>query len=897
MVTVTADRAGAQMVKAVHLPGKAAGMPDEMRRWLSRPDGRITALGTALGTVAPVTVGILATRGVTTPSDLPHSGYAAALLIAFVITEGFVVHVRVRRGSHSMSISEIPMVLAMLSFDPVLALLGRVIGSGAGLLFLRRHRGLKLFFNVATCGMQASVAVIVFLILRGDAPADGIIPADARTWLAVYAAMLLSDAVALVAVTAAIALHDDPGEWRHLPAALRGVPIVAVSTTIGLVGSLAVRNNRWVLVLLAVISVTLFLAYRAFVQQSHVHAQVHELYAFTRALDGSGGTADIARVVLEQARDQLRAETAELIVPVLDGAPASRTRMSGSGELTTTELELDHGLGTDDGRGTDDGPDLDHGLGTDDAWWAPALQGKAVLIRTKGGRAGQVPGLPTDGMAVPVPWGERTGVLLVHDSLADIRSFDEDALRLFQALANHASVSIANAALVDRLRREVEEKEYLALHDPMTGLPNRRHFQELLTAALDQARQDGGGPAVIHGPAVIQLDLDRFKEVNDALGHETGDSVLREVGSRLRQRVDGRGRLARLGGDEFAILLPRVEDAQEALDIAADLSRDLERPVQLGPLSLNARASVGIVVAPVHGDDAQTLLRRADVAMYAAKRGHTGIQLYLPEDDQNTPDRLAMITNLRAAIQERELMVVFQPKLDPHTGLVTGAEALARWHHATHGNVPPDQFVPLAEHAGLVRALTVHVLEVSLRNCAAWRLAGYDLHVAVNLSPSSLRDRTLPDVVSHLLGQAGVPASALTLEITESSLMEDETDSLATLNQLHELGVRLSIDDFGTGYSSLGRLRHLPIDEVKIDKSFVQRLSVDHRDRAVVCSAIQLGHALSLQVVAEGVEDQDTYAYLSREGCDILQGYLISRPLPPDNFVAWLSTNYVRNGC
>jgi diguanylate cyclase (GGDEF)-like protein len=686
-------------------------------------------------------------------------------------------------------------------------------------------------------------------------------------WLATYAAMLLADLVAAVLVTAAISLHDDPSEWRRLPAALRGAPLVVTATTIALVSSLAVERNPWVVLLLGVVAVILFMAYRAYMLQHQGHARVEELYSFIQALDGSDSTSDVVRVVLEQSRDQLRAETAELIVPLVDGQPASRTRMSGAGRTETTALELDDS----------------------DAWWISALDGKAVLLRAASGKDHREPGGPIDGMAVSVPWGEVNGVLLVRDSLPDIPTFDDDGLRLFQAVGNHASVSLAKASLVDRLRREAEEKEYLALHDALTGLPNRHQFQDLLDTTLDGARHDADGPAV------ILLDLDRFKEVNEALGHETGDAVLREVGVRLSACVGGRGRVARLGGDEFAVLLARVHTIAEAMDVAGDVARELERPVRLGPLSLSARASLGIAVAPMHGDDSQTLMRRADVAMYAAKSGRTGLRAYLPEDDQNTPHRLALITDLRETIKRRDLLVVFQPKLDPHSGTVTGAEALARWHHPVHGNIPPDQFIPLAEHAGLVRPLTVHVLEVALRRCAAWRRGGHDLHVAVNLSPSSLHDPTLPDLVSRLLGQTGTPAAALTLEITESSIMADPTGSMNTLDRLNELGVRLSIDDFGTGYSSLSRLRHLPIHEMKIDKSFVQRVGVDHRDRAVVRSAVQLGHALNLEVVAEGVEDQETFSYLTREGCNVLQGYHISRPLPPDEFISWLTSRKAQN--
>jgi diguanylate cyclase (GGDEF)-like protein len=803
--------------------------------------------------------GLAAVRGLTLPRDAFDFAWLGVLVLLFAVTEGFAVHLRVRRGGHAMSLSEIPMVLALLSVDPAVAIAVRVLGGAAGLLLLRQQRGLKLGFNVATLGVQAAVAAVIFVALGG-----GTDHLDVATWMASYVAMIISDAIALVLVTAVIAMHDDPTAWRSLPKTLSGVPLVAVATTIALLSRLAVERNQWAALLLGLVSVALFLAYRAFVQQRHGHVQVAELYAFTRALDGSDGAQDMARVVLAQARDQLRAEAAELIMPDLGGHPASRTWLSGADESRTVPLELT----------------------PDDAWWAPALNGEAVLLRMSAERSADGTGQPVDGMAVPVPWADGIGVLLVRDSLPDVRTFDEDGLRLFQALANHASVSLAKASLVDRLRREAEEKEYLALHDSLTSLPNRRHFQRLLDVALDAALHDD------NGPAVVQLDLDRFKEVNDALGHDTGDAVLREVGTRLKDVVGGRGRVARLGGDEFAVLLPRVHSVEEALTMGADLARELERPVQLGPLSLNARASIGIAVAPVHGDDTQTLLRRADVAMYAAKSGRTGLRVYLPEDDQNTPHRLALINDLRAAIQRRDLLVVFQPKLDPRTGVVTGAEALARWHHHEHGNIPPDQFVPLAEHAGLVRPLTVHVLEVALRRCASWRRAGHDhLHVAVNLSPSSLKDPTLTDQVAKLLGQSGLPPSALTLEITESSIMEDEAGSIETLDRLHELGVKLSIDDFGTGYSSLGRLRNLPIHEVKIDKSFVLRISVDHRDRAVVRSAVQLGHALGLEVVAEGVEDQEAFAYLRREGCDVVQGYLISKPQPPDDFLGWLNSH------
>ncbi|MEV6637480.1 EAL domain-containing protein [Actinoplanes sp. NPDC051470] len=542
----------------------------------------------------------------------------------------------------------------------------------------------------------------------------------------------------------------------------------------------------------------------------------------------------------------LRAENAELVVPNEDGVLRHHALR---GPATTTVTEL--------------------GWPADDAWLRPALT------------AGE-PVLADQGMAVPIgPVGERA-VLVVSGSMSDSDPFGPERLTLFRALANHASAALGRADLVDRLRREVEEKQHLSLHDPLSGLPNRRYFQQLLDEALTEARADGAGVAV------MLLDLDRFKEINDALGHDTGDRLLREVGDRLSAHLAGRGVVARLGGDEFAVLLPTSGSAEAAVAAAAELGAVVERGVRMDPVTVTARASIGLALAPQHGDDAQTLIRQADVAMYAAKDNHSGPRVYDPGADRHSAERLALITDLRDAIERRDLVVAFQPKVEPRTGRVIGAEALARWHHPKLGPIAPDVFVPLAEHSGLIRPLTLHVLELALRRRAGWARQGYDLDVAVNLSPNSLLDAELPETVALLLAQTGNPPHRLTLEITEGTILTDPAGSSATIERLHALGVKLSIDDFGTGYSSLGRLRQLPIHEVKIDKSFVQRSATDHRDRAVVRSAVQLGHALDLQVVAEGVEDQETYAYLATEGCDVVQGYLLSRPLPPDQFLDWV---------
>jgi diguanylate cyclase (GGDEF)-like protein len=392
---------------------------------------------------------------------------------------------------------------------------------------------------------------------------------------------------------------------------------------------------------------------------------------------------------------------------------------------------------------------------------------------------------------------------------------------------------------------------------------------------------------------VLKLDLDRFQEINDALGHAVGDSVLREVGSRLRNRFGDRATVARLGGDEFALVVPAAASAAEVLELAHELHRSVAEPIEVGELTLTTLAGVGVCLGPEHGTDPAVLLQRADVAMYAAKHGRDGVRVYQAEDDRNTPRRLAILAELRTAVEQGQLEVVYQPKIDPTSGRVLGAEALSRWFRAD-GPVSPDEFIPLAERSGLIRPLTRHVLDTALAACASWRRDGHDMSVAVNLSPQMIAERGLAEDVREALARHNLPARALTLEITETGVMADPTNSLATLDALHGLGVALSVDDFGTGHSSLGRLAELPVQEVKIDKGFVRDLTVTVVRRAVVDATLHLGRALDLLVVAEGVETAEEYEYLRASGCGAVQGYYISRPLPSADFTAWLADHAAR---
>ncbi len=435
-----------------------------------------------------------------------------------------------------------------------------------------------------------------------------------------------------------------------------------------------------------------------------------------------------------------------------------------------------------------------------------------------------------------------------------------------------------------RLRQQIAHNEHQAMHDALTGLPNRTQLFERMEETLEVAERDG------RQVGVLLLDLDGFKEVNDTLGHNNGDRMLNVVAMRLRNALRGSDVLARLGGDEFGVLLPDIEDRCSAERVAQRLSAALEHPVEIDGHAVPVSASIGIATYPTNADSAELLLQRADVAMYAAKQDRSGVAHYSADSDHHSADRLALLADLHHALDRGELVPYFQPKANALTGELVGFEALLRWRHPSRGIVPPDAFIPLAEQTGLIRPMTLHVVAVALDACATWRSTGADLCVAVNVSVRNLVDTTFPDDVRRLLAQSPVPADRLVLEITETSLMADPDTALEVLRRLKELGVILSIDDYGSGYSSLAYIQRLPVDELKIDRRFVRHLVSDDKDHAIVRSTVDLGRNLGLVVVAEGVEDRDCWDQLVALQCDHVQGYFLSRPMPPEDVAGWLSS-------
>jgi diguanylate cyclase (GGDEF)-like protein len=430
------------------------------------------------------------------------------------------------------------------------------------------------------------------------------------------------------------------------------------------------------------------------------------------------------------------------------------------------------------------------------------------------------------------------------------------------------------------------ERQHAALHDSLTDLPNRGAFNDHLEQALAEARRRG------HRLAVVMLDLDGFKEVNDRLGHHVGDLVLREVAIRLNENLRATDIAGRLGGDEFAFMLSHA-DEEIGSEVVNRFREALTQPLMIENFPVRVDGSFGIALFPQHGDDVETLMSNADLAMYTAKQGHLGLQVYAPGRNVRSRGRLSLLGEIRNALEENHFELYYQPKVALRTGAIVGVEALVRWHHPVAGMIPPDEFMPLAEHTELMSPFTEYVLRAALFQCARWRDQGLIVPVAINGSARNLHDVRFPAAVRTALEESGVDGRLLELEITENTVMADPDRSAAVLHQLKELGLSVSIDDFGTGFSSLANLRDLPADRIKIDRSFVSGLGSSPGDARLVRSIIQLAGNLGLETVAEGVEDAETVAALIEMGNDVAQGYHLCRPLPAEKLETVLRAGHI----
>ena len=432
-----------------------------------------------------------------------------------------------------------------------------------------------------------------------------------------------------------------------------------------------------------------------------------------------------------------------------------------------------------------------------------------------------------------------------------------------------------------RLRGQVEQIEKLALYDALTGLANRRLFHDRLEQAFLSAQRSETGFAL------MLLDLDRFKEINDTLGHQTGDAVLEHLATRLKEVARASDTVARLGGDEFALVLQGASDSAGALFVAERIRRALDDPFVIEGMTLQLETSIGIAIFPRHGEDAEQLLKRADIALYASKDSHTPV-VYASEHDQHSVDGLGLVAQIRNAIENGELVVHYQPEVDLATGKTPRVEALVRWEHPQRGLLLPDSFIPLARQSALVRPITRYVLDAALGQCRAWRDAGIEVGVAVNLAGRDLADSSLEEEVAEALRRWKLEPELLELEIPESAVISERERTHKMLARLSERGVRVAVDDFGSGYASLSHLKQLPVDVLKVDKSFVQNITTDDEDNAIVRTTIDLAHSLGIAVVAEGVESEDVLQRLRVLGCDLAQGFCLARPASADDVTEWL---------
>ncbi len=794
------------------------------------------------------------------------------LLPLFALAEVVVIHLPTLRNSHAHSLREVPAVVGLSLLDPQAYVVVYVIGAVAALVFWVRMRGVKLAFNTSLFAFEAALGAVTYHAVLGTGEAT-----EPIGWLAALAAVLLTDLISAAAVTAAISATEGSYDDGVLREALRwGVPAACLNTCVALLFATLVVLKPVALVLLGVILVLLVLGYRVYIGLARGHTRTKMLYGFVDRTSSAQVIDDVVRITLREAAELMSAETTQLIeLSPEDPTTLLRSHSLIDGQVVTTDARPPPGTAP---------------------WWRAAAQGAPVLLAHKpqrGESADKRPvsarepdwGLacwqPRDGVASPLRAGGRIlAVLLACNRSFEEETFGPEDLQVFEALSTHAAVALERASTVDRLRRLAEERAYDALHDPLSGLPNRRAFNEALTRLLEDPATAARG-----GGVLLVLDLDDFKDVNDTLGHSAGDRLISVSGDRLRAHAAGL--VARLGGDEFAVLLPG-HTVEQGLAHATVLREALSQPVPLDDVNLAVSASIGLASFTSFPASADELMSQADVAMYTAKADRSGVAAYRAEIGDSTARRLALAADLPEALESGQIQFWYQPQAEASTGIVTGFEALVRWDHQAFGMVPPPEIIAVAHRTGWSRRLTDSLLRQALDAGQRWRAAGHDLAVSVNVTPVDVADPALVGRVEDELARSQTPAEALILEITESDAMKDPERCLDILAALSDLGVTVSIDDFGTGYSSLAYLDRLPVKEVKIDQSFVFRLERGAADSTIVSATVTLAHDLGMRVVAEGVESALARRVVRDLGVDLVQGYGLARPMPEPEVLPWL---------
>ncbi|MBV8952229.1 MAG: diguanylate cyclase, partial [Actinobacteria bacterium] len=723
-----------------------------------RPTSRVILLTAALAASAALLYAF-GVNGLAWSSRSTHLPWIV-LALAFAATDRFVVHVEVRDNAHSFTLNELPLVLGFFFWTPSEVVLARVVAALVVLGF-QRVAPVKLAFNVVLAALGAEVAVTTFAALHSGATSS----VAASTWIAAFAATAAVNVLDPLAIGAAIRLSGGvPPKGLAGRMLALGIVTCTATTSLGIVTALVAATDPVALLLVAVVAIVMYVAYRGYAVLHQRYDSLQQLYELTKALSHAPELDASIRVTLARTRDVLRAAEAELVLVegLSPDGPAVRLVMASNGDLHTAAPE----------------PVVEHPL------WSMPVDGVPLVIRRGTRDADERALLKATGASdlVMVPLfqsGRFIGALAARERLGDVSTFNDEDAKVLATLGNHVSVSLENFHLIDRLRTELADKEHRALHDSLTGLGNRELFAADTTTALK--RGDDNGWSV----AVMLMDLDRFKEINDTLGHHQGDVLLRHVAARLRSALPGSASVARLGGDEFAVLLPRVRDRAEAFAVAVTVRDAFQTPFRAGTLSLAVSASIGIAVSPDDGTDPATLLQRADIAMYVAKDARGGaIEIYDPERDRTSARRLAIASDLKQAIDNEQLDVYYQPQAGARDGQILGLEALVRWTHPAHGPIGPDEFIPLAESVGCMPELTTFVMRTALEQLATWDGDGLHLAVAVNISARSLLDADFPTHVAGMLRDTGIDSERLTIEVTESEMMGEATRTLPVLHEL-----------------------------------------------------------------------------------------------------------------
>jgi diguanylate cyclase (GGDEF)-like protein len=789
------------------------------------------------------------------------------LAIAFAAAEVCVVHVAFRRNVHIFSLSELPLVFGLIFAAPSTMLLAVLAGPIGVLLVDRRQGAVKVAFNVSLFCLGAAVAVTVFHAL---VPARDAV--DPAVWGAALVATMINAVVGALLVSAAVRLSGQPVAAAKLGRTVAVALAVCVTNTcLALAGAAAVASDSRAAILLVVPAAAVVLAYRAYTAERRKHESLEFLHEVTGLLARAPDVATGLGGLLERTLDVFRGDLAEIVLlPSDQRSEPLRTTLE-RGATLEAMAPIDRHV-AEALRALVDGDT--RALLLERPLADPILD--AALAR-RGVHRAMLAALPGETRVV--------GTFLVAHH-GEVGGFDDDDLTLFATLANHASVSLEYDRLehlVLRLRELQGRLEHQAFHDPLTGLANRALFLDRLGEALTSGRRDY---------TLLFLDLDDFKAINDNLGHATGDELLEAVAGRLRGTLKSGDVAARLGGDEFAVLLHDVHDAKDVTRVADRVIELLARPFSIGGHEISAHASLGIVEGwSTDARDPDELLRNADVAMYTAKNaGKQRHEIYQPSMHAAVLRRHRLRDDLERAVERGELIVELQPIVELDTGNISAAEALVRWNHPENGRMAPREFIDVAEETGQVMEVDRFVLEHACGLASRWpsgEAGAIDLHV--NVSPRELQRPELVARVGEALEATGLSPGRLVLEITESGLMRDPRVVLGRLQALREIGVRLAIDDFGTGYSSLSYLRWMPIDVLKMDKSFVDDLAAgEHQHSALAGTITGLAHTLGMTTVAEGIERPEQADTLDALGCELGQGFLFAPPLDPRSFAALL---------